>query len=229
VENLLQRADFQLPETLNAELITWLGGGSRTEAFRQIHAPKGQRSLDGARHRLKFEELFFIQLQLLRQKQLMQHTVRGQRFEHVGDLLNGFYADHLPFTLTAAQKRVVKEIRKDMGSGRQMNRLLQGDVGSGKTLVSLLSMLIALDNGFQAAMMAPTEILAQQHYGTLSRFLEKMPLRVRLLTGSTKSAERRSIIQALNAGEIDILVGTHALLEDPVRFDPADARHDALW
>ncbi len=218
-EALIQRPDFHLPETLPARLAAQLGGLSREEAIRHMHAPRDQGTLERASRRLKFEELFFIQLQLLRQKQLRREKVRGRRFEHVGALLNTFYNEHLPFALTEAQKRAVKEIRKDMGDDRQMNRLLQGDVGSGKTVVALLSMLIALDNGFQAALMAPTEILAQQHYGTLSRFLENMPLRVRLLTGSTKSAERRSIIQALNAGEIHILVGTHALLEDPVRFD----------
>ena len=218
-ETLLQRPDFHLPETLSTDLVKWLGGISREEAFRNAHAPKDQQRLEAATRRLKFEELFFIQLQLLKQKQLNQQRVRGQRFEHVGAFFNAFYNEHLPFELTNAQKRVVKEIRRDMGAGVQMNRLLQGDVGSGKTLVALMSMLIALDNGFQAALMAPTEILAQQHFSTISRFLAGMPLNVRLLTGSTKSAARKSTLAALNAGEVHIIVGTHALIEDPVRFE----------
>jgi len=219
IEALLQRPDLHLPETLSAELVHWLGDMGREQAIRQVHAPRDARTLATATQRLKFEELFFIQLQLLRQKQLAQQRVRGHRFEHVGALFKRFYEEHLPFALTNAQKRVVKEIRKDMGSGAQMNRLLQGDVGSGKTLVALLSMLLAMDNGFQAALMAPTEILAQQHHNTLARLLQGMPVQVRLLTGSTRAAERKSILAALNAGAVHLIVGTHALLEDPVRFD----------
>ncbi|MBK9759535.1 MAG: ATP-dependent DNA helicase RecG [Flavobacteriales bacterium] len=217
-EAMLQRPDFYLPETLNPDLVTLLGGISRMDAFRHAHAPRDQRLLDEATRRLKFEELFFIQLQLLKQKVLMARSVHGVRFTKVGTLLNDFYSKHLPFEPTNAQKRVVKEIRKDMGSGRQMNRLVQGDVGSGKTLVALLSMLISLDNGYQCAFMAPTEILAQQHFATLSRMLKEMPLEVRLLTGSTKTAERRSLLAALKSGHIHLLIGTHALLEDPVVF-----------
>ena len=216
---LLPQIAGSLPETLGAEQVQWLGGITREEAYRQVHAPVDAQRLDLARTRLKFEELFFIQLGLLRNKQLTQQQVRGNVFAEVGEKLKTFYAEHLPFELTGAQKRVVKEIRKDMGSGRQMNRLLQGDVGSGKTLVGLLSMLIALDNGFQAALMAPTEILAQQHHATLSRMLQRMPVVVRLLTGSTKQAERKSVLQALRLGEVHIIVGTHALLEDRVVFD----------
>ncbi|MCB0814118.1 MAG: DEAD/DEAH box helicase, partial [Flavobacteriales bacterium] len=201
------------------ELVQWLGGMSRDAAFRQVHAPQDQQKLEAARRRLKFEELFFIQLQLLKQKQLVQQQVKGHVFGQVGELLNTFYKDHIPFEPTGAQKRVVKEVRKDMGNGRQMNRLVQGDVGSGKTLVALLSMLIALDNGFQAALMAPTEILAQQHFRTLSAMLQDMPVEVRLLTGSTKSAERKSLLTALKTGHIGILVGTHALLEETVQFE----------
>ena len=208
----------QLPETLSPDLVDWLAGVSREEAYRQVHAPQDQLRLDAAIKRLKFEELFFIQLQLLEQKRQLQEQVRGNVFAQVGRHFNSFYTDHLPFELTGAQKRVVKEIRKDMGSGRQMNRLLQGDVGSGKTLVGLMSMLIALDNGFQGALMAPTEILAQQHFATLSRFLEGLPIVIRLLTGSTKTAERRSILTALRLGEVHLIVGTHALLEDRVVF-----------
>ena len=208
----------RLPETLGREQLLLVGGVGREEAYRQAHAPQDAERLEAARRRLKFEELFFIQMGLLRQKQLVQRTTRGNVFGQVGDHLNTFYSDHLPFTLTGAQKRVVKEIRKDMGSGRQMNRMLQGDVGSGKTLVGLLSMLIALDNGFQSALMAPTEILAQQHFATLTTMLNDMPVAVRLLTGSTKAGERRSILAALKAGEVHIIVGTHALLEDRVVF-----------
>jgi ATP-dependent DNA helicase RecG len=215
---LLLQLSGQLPETLDRELVHMLGGITREEAFRQVHAPQDRGRLDPAVRRLKFEELFYIQLQLLRQKQAMQQAVKGNVFAQVGTHFNAFYSEHLPFQLTGAQKRVVKEIRRDMATGKQMNRLVQGDVGSGKTLVGLLSMLIALDNGFQSALMAPTEILAQQHFITISRFLNDMPVVVRLLTGSTRPAERRSILTALAMGEIHIIVGTHALLEDKVAF-----------
>ncbi|HRF82064.1 MAG TPA: DEAD/DEAH box helicase, partial [Flavobacteriales bacterium] len=180
----LTQVEGQLHEVLSAELVEWLGGMSRDQAIRQVHAPQDRTRLDAAVRRLKFEELFFIQLQLLEQKFLLQQSLRGNVFASVGDLFNRFYQEHLPFELTGAQKRVVKEIRKDMGSGTQMNRLVQGDVGSGKTLVGLLSMLIALDNGFQSTLMAPTEILAQQHFATISRFVEGLPIVVRLLTGN---------------------------------------------
>ncbi|MCB0770720.1 MAG: ATP-dependent DNA helicase RecG [Flavobacteriales bacterium] len=215
---LLVQVEGLLQETLSNELVEWLSGMSREEAYRQVHAPQDQTKLDAAIRRLKFEELFFIQLLLLKQKQELQKRIRGNVFQQVGEHFNTFYKEHLPFELTGAQKRVVKEIRKDMVGGGQMNRLVQGDVGSGKTLVGLLSMLIALDNGFQSVLMAPTEILAQQHCATLSRFLENMPVAVRLLTGSTKAAERKSILKALRAGEVHIIVGTHALLEDRVVF-----------
>ncbi|MBK7083368.1 MAG: ATP-dependent DNA helicase RecG [Flavobacteriales bacterium] len=210
--------ELRIGETLSAELIQWLGGISREEAFRHVHLPKDQHKLDEALRRLKFEELFFIQLRLLQQKHQLQHQLAGSRFDRVGDHFNTFYKEHMPFEPTNAQKRVVKEVRRDLGSGHQMNRLVQGDVGSGKTLVALLCMLIALDNGFQAALMAPTEILAQQHFATFSRMLDGMPVQVRLLTGSSKSAERKSLLLALREGHIHILIGTHALLEDPVVF-----------
>lgn len=218
VQALLPQLEGQLPETLSRDLVDTLGGVAREEALLEVHAPHDQARLDRALRRLKFEELFFVQLRLLKQKQLMQQDVKGNIFAHVGDRFNAFYNTHLPFPLTGAQKRVVKEIRKDMGSGHQMNRLLQGDVGSGKTLVGLLSMLIALDNGFQAALLAPTEILAQQHFKSIARFVEGLPIVVRLLTGSTKAAERKSLLTALRLGEVHILVGTHALLEDRVVF-----------
>ncbi|MCB0794881.1 MAG: ATP-dependent DNA helicase RecG [Flavobacteriales bacterium] len=216
---LLEQPELLLPETLNKELVQWTGGMGRQEAFRQIHLPESAQALAAAQKRLKFEELFYLQLQLIMQKRLVQQEVKGHVFEAVGDLLNRFYKEHLPFEPTEAQKRVVREIRKDLGSGMQMNRLVQGDVGSGKTLVALLSMLIALDNGFQAALMAPTEILAQQHFNTLSTLLKDMPVEVRLLTGSTKTAERKSLLTALRTGHIGILVGTHALLEEAVQFE----------
>jgi ATP-dependent DNA helicase RecG len=218
VQSLLPQLKGALPETLSRSLVEQLGGISREEAVMEVHFPHARQRLDLAVQRLKLEELFYIQLQLLKQKQLMQLDVRGNVFAHVGEHFNSFYTDHLPFELTGAQKRVVKEIRKDMATGHQMNRLLQGDVGSGKTLVALLSMLIALDNGFQTALLAPTEILAQQHFKSLSRFLEGLPVVVRLLTGSTKAAERKSLLKALHVGEVHILVGTHALLEDRVVF-----------
>jgi ATP-dependent DNA helicase RecG len=218
-KTLLLTLAGQLPECLDRDLVDLLGGVSREEALRQVHAPQDQHKLDMATRRLKFEELFFVQMQLLKQKQLLQQNVRGRVFGEVGAHFNTFYKEHLPFELTGAQKRVVKEIRKDMCTGHQMNRLVQGDVGSGKTLVGLLCMLIALDNGYQCALMAPTEILAQQHFATIVRFLEGLPVVVRILTGSTKAAARRSILAALQAGEIHILVGTHALLEDRVVFD----------
>ncbi|MBP8823290.1 MAG: ATP-dependent DNA helicase RecG, partial [Flavobacteriales bacterium] len=218
MQALVPQVKGTLAETLTADLVAQLGGLRREEAILEVHFPRTRERLDQAVHRLKFEELFFIQLQLLKQKQLLQQDVKGNVFGLVGDLFNAFYSHHLPFQLTEAQKRVVKELRKDMGTGRQMNRLLQGDVGSGKTLVGLLAMLLALDNGFQAALLAPTEILAQQHYRGLSRFLEGLPVRVRLLTGSTKAAERKSLLTALKLGEVHILVGTHALLEDRVVF-----------
>ncbi|HRN35492.1 MAG TPA: ATP-dependent DNA helicase RecG [Flavobacteriales bacterium] len=218
VQVLLPQVNGALHETLSRSLVDQLGGLGREEAVMEVHFPQTRERLDRALKRLKFEELFFIQLQLLKQKQLMQQEVGGNVFGQVGELFNTFYSHHLPFELTGAQKRVVKEIRRDMASGHQMNRLLQGDVGSGKTLVALLCMLLALDNGFQAALLAPTEVLAQQHFRSISRFLEGLPVRVRLLTGTTKAAGRKSLLTALKAGEVHILVGTHALLEDRVVF-----------
>lgn len=207
-----------LPETLTPEMTGRLHLMGRDEALRVIHYPKNARELEQARVRLKFEELFFVQLNIVRYASDHRRKYRGYVFSRIGDCFNTFYHDHLPFELTGAQKRVVREIRADMCSGRQMNRLLQGDVGSGKTLVALLSMLIALDNGFQACIMAPTEILAEQHLETIRSFLGDMPVRVELLTGIVKGKRRREVLEALAAGEVNILVGTHAVIEDTVRF-----------
>ena len=208
----------ELPETLTPEMTGRLRLMSRNEALRVIHYPKNARELEQARVRLKFEELFFVQLNIVRYASDHRRKYRGYVFSRIGDCFNTFYHDHLPFELTGAQKRVVREIRADMGSGRQMNRLLQGDVGSGKTLVALLSMLIALDNGFQACIMAPTEILAEQHLETIRSFLGDMAVRTELLTGIVKGKRRREVLAALEAGEVNILVGTHAVIEDTVRF-----------
>ena len=188
------------------------------EALRNIHFPQNPEKLRRAQYRLKFEELFYVQLNILRYTKDRQRKYRGLVFERVGEVFNTFYSQNLPFQLTGAQKRVIKEIRKDMGSGRQMNRLLQGDVGSGKTLVALMSMLIALDNGYQACMMAPTEILAAQHYETIKQFLFGMNVRVELLMGSVKGKKREEILKGLLTGEVQILIGTHAVLEDTVNF-----------
>ena len=215
---LLQQVSRQLQETLPPELLRQRQLMSRREALVNIHFPKDAASLEKARYRLKFEELFFIQLNLLLQKLVRSRQVRGFVFERVGDYLNRFYHEKLTFELTGAQKRVIREIRRDLGSGRQMNRLLQGDVGSGKTLVALMTMLIAADNGYQSALMAPTEILAQQHYKTISRWTEGLGINVRLLTGSTKKSERRGIHEQLQEGSLHILIGTHALIEDEVQF-----------
>ena len=208
----------ELPETLTPEMTERLHLMGRDEALRVIHYPKNARELEQARVRLKFEELFFVQLNIVRYASDHRRKYRGYVFSRIGDCFNTFYHDHLPFELTGAQKRVVREIRVDMGSGRQMNRLLQGDVGSGKTLVALLSMLIALDNGFQACIMAPTEILAEQHLETIRSFLGDMAVRTELLTGIVKGKRRREVLAALEAGEVNILVGTHAVIEDTVRF-----------
>ena len=207
-----------LPETLSEHLVEKHHLMSLDEALRNIHFPQNPEKLRHAQYRLKFEELFYVQLNILRYTKDRQRKYRGLAFERVGEVFNTFYAQNLPFQLTGAQKRVIKEIRKDMGSGRQMNRLLQGDVGSGKTLVALMSMLIALDNGYQACMMAPTEILAAQHYETIQQLLFGMNVRVELLMGSVKGKKREEILKGLLTGEVQILIGTHAVLEDTVNF-----------
>jgi ATP-dependent DNA helicase RecG len=208
-----------IPETLPVSLITSHRLMEITDTLRNIHFPESNDRLQKATFRLKFEELFYIQLNILGQKNKRQILSHGIIFSKVGDNLNNFYKNRLKFELTGAQKRVIREIRKDMGSGRQMNRLLQGDVGSGKTLVALMAMLIALDNGYQACLMAPTELLANQHFATISNFLEGMGISVYLLTGSTKKNERELLHEQLRNGELHILIGTHALLEDVVQFN----------
>jgi ATP-dependent DNA helicase RecG len=207
-----------LPETLPDFMTSRLHLVSRDEAFRAVHYPQSAKELERARTRLKFEELFYVQLNIVRYASDQRRKYRGYVFSHVGDIFNDFYHNHLPFPLTEAQKRVIREIRADMGSGRQMNRLLQGDVGSGKTLVALMSMLIALDNGYQACIMAPTEILAEQHLATIMDFLQGMNLRVALLTGIVKGKRRQEILEGLLDGTIHILIGTHAVIEDTVQF-----------
>ncbi len=189
------------------------------DALFTCHFPNDKKDLEKARFRLKFEELFYIQLSLLSFKKKRSNKFRGHVFSVVGQYFNDFYSNNLPFALTSAQKRVMKEIRKDLGSGRQMNRLLQGDVGSGKTLVALMSMLIAIDNGYQACIMAPTEILSGQHYNTITKFLENIGINICLLTGSTKKSERERIAAGLSDGSIKIIIGTHALIEDTVNFN----------
>ena len=208
-----------LEETLPEYLLNNLKLAILDEAIRNIHFPENSDKLRKSTYRLKFEELFYIQLNILLQKNRRQSFFKGFVFSKVGDNLNNFYKNKLGFELTEAQKRVIREIRKDMGSGRQMNRLLQGDVGSGKTLVALMAMLIALDNGFQTCLMAPTELLANQHFNTISGFLENMGVSVLLLTGSTKKSEREVLHEQLRSGELHILIGTHALLEDTVQFN----------
>ena len=217
-KSLVEKLNDTLPETLPDFITAPLHLMDRNTAFRNIHYPQNAKDLERARLRLKFEELFYIQLNILRYASDHRRKYRGYIFSRVGDLFNGFFHNNLPFALTEAQKRVIREIRKDMGSGRQMNRLLQGDVGSGKTLVALMSMLIALDNGYQACIMAPTEILAEQHLKTITDFLKGMNIRVELLTGIVKGKRREEVLKGLLDGSVQILVGTHAIIEDTVQF-----------
>jgi ATP-dependent DNA helicase RecG len=218
MKTLMLQVAGHITENLSENIKDSLKLISREQAVLNIHFPTDTHILKRAETRLKFEELFFIQLKLLRFKLGREIKIKGLVFEKIGELFNGFYHNELPFELTNAQKRVLKEIRKDLASGKQMNRLLQGDVGSGKTLVALMSMLMALDNGYQACLMAPTEILAQQHYKTISRFLANMPVHVELLTGSTKTAHRKRLAEWLKTGELHIIIGTHALVENTVSF-----------
>ena len=205
-------------ESLSENVISELKLISKSEALFNIHFPKNQELLSRAQFRLKFEEFFYIQLQLIIKNLIHKSKIKGFNFEHVGNNFNTFFKEHLPFELTNAQKRVLKEIRADLGSNAQMNRLLQGDVGSGKTIVALMSMLIALDNGFQACLMAPTEILSVQHYNSLIELCNKLNISIKLLTGSSNTSERKEIHKMLENGELQILIGTHALLEDKVKF-----------
>ena len=207
-----------LPETIPDFITAPLHLMSRDQALRNLHYPQDTKDLERARVRLKFEELFFVQLNILRYASDQRRKYRGFVFNRIGPLFNDFYQKNLPFALTGAQKRVMHEIRKDMCTGRQMNRLLQGDVGSGKTLVALMTMLIALDNGYQACMMAPTEILAEQHLQSIREFLKGMPIRVELLTGIVKGKKRQEILDGLRSGDVHILIGTHAVIEDTVQF-----------
>ena len=218
MKTLLDKIPSPIPETLPPYITEPLHLCSRDEAMRFVHYPHNTEEMQRARLRLKFEELFYVQLNILRYASDHRRKYRGYVFSRVGDHFNTFFHQHLPFELTGAQKRVMREIRADMRSGRQMNRLLQGDVGSGKTLVALMSMLIALDNGFQAAIMAPTEILAEQHLQTIRDFLGDMPVRIELLTGVVKGKRRKEVLEGLLKGTIDIVVGTHALIEDTVQF-----------
>lgn len=207
-----------IEETLSPQLVSQHRLMSLTDALYNIHFPQNPDLLRKAQYRLKFEELFYVQLNILRYTKERRNKFRGLVFGRVGEIFNTFYSQNLPFQLTGAQKQVIKEMRRDMGSGRQMNRLLQGDVGSGKTLVALMTMLIALDNGYQACMMAPTEILATQHYETICRFLAGMNVRVELLTGNVKGKRRETILKDLVTGDVQILIGTHAVIEDTVNF-----------
>jgi ATP-dependent DNA helicase RecG len=218
-KTLLQSLPANITDTLPASVIETFRQFPLRDAWLQIHFPSSPDSLKKAQFRLKFEEFFYIQLELFKRKLIKTEKYKGMLIEKIGDRFNEFYKKKLPFELTGAQKRVLKEIRSDMGSGKQMNRLLQGDVGSGKTLVALMSMIMVLDNGFQACMMAPTEILAQQHYNTLSEFLDGTGMTIALLTGSTKKKERNEILEKLQSGELDFIVGTHALIENRVQFN----------
>ena len=219
MENLLAKvSERDLPENLPLYLVNKLRFPSRFEAVRQMHMPTDNKSLAGAQKRVSFEELFFSQLELIAVKLQRKQHIRGEVFGQVGEYFHGFYEKNLPFELTGAQKRVMREIRSDLGSGVQMNRLLQGDVGSGKTIIAIMAMLIAIDNGYQAAMLAPTEILANQHFQSVQEYVKGLGLRTAFLSGSVKGTKRKAILQGLRNGHIHILVGTHAILEDTVVF-----------
>ena len=218
MQNLFLETKGKFAETLSKNLLKENQLISKSEALFNIHFPQNQEALSKAKFRLKFEELFYIQLQLILKNLINKKKIKGLPFDKVGEHFNNFYKHHLPFELTNAQKRVLKEIRSDLGSHAQMNRLLQGDVGSGKTIVALMSVLMALDNGYQACLMAPTEILSVQHYNRLVELCKDLKIRIKLLTGSSKASERKEIHNLLENGELDLLIGTHALLEDKVKF-----------
>jgi ATP-dependent DNA helicase RecG len=218
IHSLLSEYENEIAETLPAELRESLVLPEKKRALWQVHFPQSQKDLARARFRLKFEELFYIQLALLTKKNLRKSRIKGLVFETVGEYFKSFFENYLPFELTEAQKRVLKEIRADLGSHAQMNRLLQGDVGSGKTIVAVMAMLLALDNGYQACLVAPTEILAQQHYQSVREILDPMDISVALLTGSVKAKDRKPIHEDLQNGSLPILIGTHAVLEEAVQF-----------
>lgn len=218
LKTLLSQWPAQIPETITSDILSKYKLMSRRDALFHIHLPSDEKILAAAQYRLKFEELFFIQLRLLKAKCTRQEIYKGRKIEKIGESFHTFYTNHLPFELTNAQKRVLKEIRVDMGSGKQMNRLLQGDVGSGKTMVALLSMLMVLDSGYQGCLMAPTEILANQHFHAISEYLQNQDIHIGLLTGSTKTAHRKFLLQELVEGRLQILIGTHALIENRVQF-----------
>jgi ATP-dependent DNA helicase RecG len=218
MKTLLNQASESIGETLPPYLIDHYKLLDRKEAIVNIHFPEHPSVIEKAVKRLKFEELLFVQLQILQNKHYLKEKIQGIRFDKVGKYFNDFYQQHLPFELTSAQKKVIREIRADMGSGKQMNRLLQGDVGSGKTVVALMCILIALDNGYQSCIMAPTEILAKQHFNSIRLLLEKMNVQVALLTGSTRKPKRKEIQEGLSDGSIQLLIGTHAVIEDTVSF-----------
>jgi ATP-dependent DNA helicase RecG len=218
IKSALVQSYSAIGENLSNQIVSSLNFSSRADTIYNIHFPKSTELLDKARYRIKFEEFFFVQLELFRTKYIRLEKSNGRVFSHIGSNFLSFYKNNLPFELTNAQKKVIKEIRKDLSTGKQMNRLLQGDVGSGKTLVALMSILIALDNSCQACIMAPTEILATQHYRNILKFLKDMPVNVKLLTGSTKKKEREIIHEGLKNGELNLLIGTHALIEEKVVF-----------
>ncbi|MGV6830054.1 MAG: ATP-dependent DNA helicase RecG [bacterium] len=218
VENVFKEFQGKFNETLSENILNELHLVSKSNALLHIHFPKNHESLSKAEYRLKFEEFFFIQLQLAMKNLLRKQKIKGFSFEKVGTYFNTFFSEHLPFQLTKAQQRVIKEIRKDLGSNAQMNRLLQGDVGSGKTIVAFMSMLIGLDNGFQACLMAPTEILSVQHYNKIKEWCNLLNIRVSLLTGSTKTSNRKEILKNLKNGDLQLIIGTHSLIQDTVEF-----------
>ena len=219
MQDLLDKlSEETLAEMLPTDLVEKLSLPSHYQAIRQIHFPKTEQELEDARRRLKFEELFFLQLKILQTKRTRKGQIRGFAFGTIGEYFNNFYHEHLPFQLTNAQKKVLREIRRDLSVGVQMNRLLQGDVGSGKTIVAFMTMLMAIDNGFQASLMAPTEILAQQHYIGITEFAEKIGLKVAFLSGTVKGKKRKEVLEDLKNGTTNIVIGTHALIEDPVEF-----------
>ncbi|MAO71908.1 MAG: ATP-dependent DNA helicase RecG, partial [Flavobacteriales bacterium] len=219
IKNLIPLLKNDIHESLSDKIIDQLKFPSKEKALIDIHIPKNNTDFLRAQKRLKFEEFFFLQLHLLKLKLIRTKKLKGYPFPVIGDNFNCFYNNHLPFSLTEAQKRVLKEIRKDVQGSAQMSRLLQGDVGSGKTLVAFLSMLMAVDNGFQACIMAPTEILAQQHFETISDYTKEMNLEIGILTGSSKSKERKVLHEKLENGTLNLLIGTHALLEEKVIFN----------